>query len=146
MVGYSGHSKSNNAVSAESGGRYPLSTAVTIFSKENKVSRALAKAWILHQGTSEWHHTSSHYNITPYYNTAICDDEEFADFVKKWTPTLKQPAPLIQTGRLEYKEWGGSRSYPTCTIHHYEGEYSRVGDYFKFDGKRKKYTNCKEVI
>lgn len=59
--GYSGYSKSNNAIEAESEGRYPASVAA----KKLGVKTGAIKLYI---DTDEWHHTSSMYNRTPYYD------------------------------------------------------------------------------
>jgi len=68
MAGYAGYSKSNNALSAEADGRYPLTQAVRVLAKEAKITQAQARIILEKRGTNEWHHTSSRYNCTEYYD------------------------------------------------------------------------------
>ena len=70
MAGYNGYSKSNNAISAEEDGRFPMSAAAKIVSEATGLKRTEAKVLLekLHGG--EYHHTSKMYNRTKYYDTA----------------------------------------------------------------------------
>lgn len=70
MAGYHGYSKSNNAVGAESEGRYPMTHAKRIVAEKTGVTQKTATAILrtLHRG--EYHHTSKRYNCTDYFNTA----------------------------------------------------------------------------
>ena len=61
MAGYSGHSKSNNAIDAERQGLMTASAAA----KALKVSAAAVKDVLT---PSEWHHTSKCFNKTSYYD------------------------------------------------------------------------------
>lgn len=61
MAGYQGYSKSNNAVQAETEGRYPATTAARLLG----VKPAAVKIYL---DSDEWHHTGSWYNETPYYD------------------------------------------------------------------------------
>lgn len=67
MVGYSGYSKSNNAIEAESEGRYPLSRATKELAKLARITQDKARGVLLELGSSEYHHTSKIYNLTAYY-------------------------------------------------------------------------------
>jgi predicted nucleic acid-binding protein len=68
MAGYNGYSKSNNAVGAESEGRYPMTRAKQVVAEKAGVSQVTAERilWVLHRG--EFHHTSKKYNSTNYYD------------------------------------------------------------------------------
>jgi hypothetical protein len=68
-MGYSGYSKSNNACSAESEGRYPLSILKKATAKILKISQKDAKAFLERFGSDrEWHHSSKYYNCIDYYD------------------------------------------------------------------------------
>ncbi len=68
MAGYSGFSKSNNAVEAEANGRLPITHAARLLAKLAGLKQADAKALLLQLGTYEYHHTSKNYNVTNYYS------------------------------------------------------------------------------
>ena len=59
MAGYSGYSKSNNALDAEADGLFPASKLKLKGVTAVKV-REFFEPW-------EWHHTSKNYNRTNYY-------------------------------------------------------------------------------
>lgn len=62
MAGYFNYSKSNNAVWAESQGRYPATKCAKIFGfKSGRAVRDCLRS-------SEWHHTSKKYNITDFFD------------------------------------------------------------------------------
>ncbi len=69
MAGYSNYSKSNNAVEAESEGRYPLSKAARIVAKETGITIKKATSILKEIGTDEYHHSSKFYNAVDYYDT-----------------------------------------------------------------------------
>jgi len=73
MAGYNGFSKSNNATDAENEGKFPLTQASEILSTELGIPKIQAKRMLQDIGTSEWHHTSCHYNVTDYYETDIVE-------------------------------------------------------------------------
>lgn len=77
MSGYYGYSKSNNALDAESKDRFPLSIAAKVLAKKIGWTVQKAKAFLEKQGRCEWHHTSSRYNETDYYDVS---DEYIDDF------------------------------------------------------------------
>lgn len=66
MSGYSGYSKSNNALEAEHNQRYPLSIALKKIN--GIISKAKAKKFLEQLHTGEYHHTSKFYNDTKYYD------------------------------------------------------------------------------
>lgn len=72
MAGYAGYSKSNNAIAAENGGRYPMTRAKKIVSEALGITQAEARRRLEEQGPSEYHHTSKKYNVTNYYDTEEC--------------------------------------------------------------------------
>lgn len=80
MAGYHGYSKSNNAVDAEVAGRYPLTKASQVLAKKLGWPIAKAKAFLKDVvATDEYHHTSSWYNITNYYDVSDSAIQEMAD-------------------------------------------------------------------
>jgi hypothetical protein len=124
MAGYSGYSKSNNAVAAEESGRYPATTLGKLLGVKPKAIKALLTA-------SEWHHTSSHFNRTDYYDAE--EAQERLEDLKAW----KEP----KTGEIvhekcygEYTEWSGSRNYPKATIVKFENlTVIEKGNWFTFN-------------
>lgn len=71
-----GQGKSDNAIFAESTGRFPLTRAIPIVAKELKITRKAARQLIEEAGPCEWHHTSKYGNATDYYDT----EEIISDF------------------------------------------------------------------
>jgi hypothetical protein len=73
MAGYSGYSKSNNALKAEREGKFPKTIAqkvlrevlLNVFSV--KITTKEAKEILEKSVPCEWHHTSKNYNATDYY-------------------------------------------------------------------------------
>jgi hypothetical protein len=63
MTGYDGYSRSNNAIEAESHGRFPASVLARKLGVKTSAVRELAVE-------TEWHHTSKKYNTTPYFDGA----------------------------------------------------------------------------
>lgn len=128
MSGYNGFSMSNNAVMAYDDGKMPKSKwtkkailrAVSTIDPEKaewlkSVKLAVLKDHVL--TCSEWHHTSSWYNETDFFEV----DE---DFVLELTPEklieLKQEtehkakmvnAPRRYNADFKYLEWSGSRNF-----------------------------------
>jgi hypothetical protein len=83
MAGYSGLSKSNNAICAENSGLFPAS----ILAKKLGVKPGAVKALL---APSEWHHTSKFFNETEYYSyeSAV----EIIDRLRAWTEPEKEGA------------------------------------------------------
>jgi len=71
MSGYNGWSKSNNAVIAESEGKYTMSHAKKIVAEKCGISQSIAASLLKHLYGGEYHHTSKHYNCNDYYDTRI---------------------------------------------------------------------------
>lgn len=69
MAGYDGYSKSNNAVDAESEGRYPMTAAKKIVAQKTGITQAVAAKALKALYKKEYHHTSKFYNCTDYYDT-----------------------------------------------------------------------------
>jgi len=102
MAGYNGYSKSNNAVSAERSGRYPLIKATAVLRAKLKkegvsLTKKQCKELLLSKGTDEWHHSSKFYNIVDYYDVFDCVDFLFDRGI--WDPT-----PLPDNGGLVYEQ------------------------------------------
>lgn len=110
MSGYSGFSKSNNAVAAEADGRFPAS----VVARRLKVPTEYVRERI---GTREWHHSSKFYNVVKYYDLEECaewleSDEGRADFAD-WKAAQKTRQASTRTGcRVEWLEWVGTRNHP----------------------------------
>ncbi len=125
MAGYDGYSKSNNAVAAESEGRYPASTLARKLGVKTGAIRAL-------MDPCEWHHTSKRYNTTDYYDGADLlllarggtieateedwydDPNELLTALRNWKPP--KTAAKTWTGcTVTWLEWGGTRKRPAAT-------------------------------
>lgn len=98
MAGYTSElSKSNNAIEAEAGGRFPLTHAKRIVSEATGVSQAVAAGVLMALFDGEYHHSSKFYNIVKYYPTkaaiaAIVESRRFekdilafANFCADWS-------------------------------------------------------------
>jgi hypothetical protein len=112
MAGYSGFSKSNNAVAAEASGRHPATAAARLL--------GVPVAWVKLQPTREWHHTSSWYNSTDYYDLeqlaehlATEEGQEQLAQVKAEAAAQKQkPETVIGGAIVLWIEWTGTRNHP----------------------------------
>lgn len=134
MAGYSGFSKSNNAVAAEAHGRYPATAAARLL--------GVPVAWVKLQHTREWHHTSSWYNSTDYYDIdtlsehlATDEGQEQLAQVKTEIASRKQTASRVITGAtVRWLEWVGTRNHPRaierestgCTVTDTGGKFVTV--------------------
>jgi hypothetical protein len=106
MAGYCGFSKSNNAVAAEESGRYPATTLGKLLGVKPKAIKALMTA-------SEWHHTSSRYNKTDYYDAEEAQ-ERLAELRAWQEPKTDE---IIHPGCSgEFIDWSGTRNYPKATV------------------------------
>lgn len=150
--GYSGYSKSNNAVDAENYGRYPLTKAAEIVATNFNITKEQAK-WLLSKiGTNEWHHTSNHYNRTNYYDTDteyIIDEvfgfdnsvntiQDVKNFVEKnfsQEQTKKQENEYY--ANFDYIIWSGTRNYPKADVQHLNNVYviEKGSFYYVYDQK-----------
>ena len=68
MSGYSGYSRSNNAVAAEERGKLPITRATRMVADLAGCTQTVARAALLFRGPDEWHHTSTRFNATNYYD------------------------------------------------------------------------------
>lgn len=136
MAGYHGYSKSNNAVAAEHEGKYPLSkwTKDMIVSalenleafdeQEQQVINALISkpATFLKKAvlkSYEWHHTSSFYNCTDYYEVSVSDFNTADDVEAAYKQFQSEKKSKKEVKTEEPKKylctfliWSGSRKHP----------------------------------
>jgi hypothetical protein len=106
--GYSGYSKSNRAVIAESEDRFPI----TECSKRTKLQPETIKEFF---PSDEWHHVSKHAVAVDYYDTneimkgitpeVLAFDKE----VKRKKREFQKEAPIIHKGcEIKFTEWVGT--------------------------------------
>ncbi len=115
MAGYSGFSKSTNAVIAEEQGRFPASTIAAEL-KRGVTAAAVRKLcrW------SEWHHCSSRYNKVYFYDLEECraffDSPVGRKKLAAFRAAEKKAAQRrIYTGcTVFWLEWSGTRKRPVC--------------------------------
>ena len=137
MAGYNGYSMSNGAVEAYDSGLLPASKAAKLL----KVSAAAVKEVLT---PAEWHHTSSKFNETSFYDvtnlvavlkggTALLnlDFEDAADAAEQLLQMRKITAALKK---------GGEKIYTNCTVEWLEWPFrpgcgGRYGD--KWPDERK---------
>lgn len=124
MAGYDGFSKSNNAVYAEDSG---LMTASALAAEIRQWYRGVQAADITAVLTpTEWHHTSSHYNITNYYNPVdffeLGNRKKLKEILAaKKVKKVEYPKNL-GVKKVEWLEWSGSRKHPVCSEKSAEAE------------------------
>lgn len=144
--GYSGYSKSNNAIEAESKGRYPASVAA----KKLGVKTGAIKLYI---DTDEWHHTSSMYNRTPYYDIRYLleykeggkealqaeglEESEITDIEKLYEQLKNYKEPKkdeqVYKADVEYIVWSGTKSRPKANVKTYKNiEVREKGSFYTF--------------
>lgn len=132
-AGYSGYSKSNNAVDAERSGKFPSTEAARRTGLPAKFIQEIAN-WSSH---GEWHHSSKYFNQVPYYDTneLIAWKEGDADLVSEHGPfeqaftawknaaniAKEKPAVIYFPARVKWIEWAGTRNYPRPVEHDEEG-------------------------
>lgn len=119
MAGYNGYSKSNNALVAENEGKFPSSILAKKLGVKSQAVKALMQP-------SEWHHTSSHYNCTDYYDGGVLiavktgdidgyDDDDVTEArellaaLKAWQPAAEE---VFENCDVEWLEWSGTRKHP----------------------------------
>lgn len=158
MSGYFGYSMSNNACVAYDEGKMPLSKwkkadILAALKESNGEDFAmLAKSYtvkILKKAVlecREWHHTSSRYNRTDFYEVKQydCIDEMLADikFSADMQPAKNEEKPVPERWHVKYGVWSGSRRHPKLTWVEADGtldgdRYSAVW-FTADDGTRKK--------
>lgn len=123
MAGYFEFSKSNNALDAEESGRYPATTLGKLLGVSPKAVKAVLVS-------TEWHHTSSHYNKTDYYDAD--EARERLEDLKAWQEP--KAGEVIHPGCCgEFVDWSGTRNHPKATVVKFEGlEVVEKGDWFTF--------------
>lgn len=112
MSGYNGFRKSNNAVAAESNGRFPASECA----KRLGVPVELVRS----RGGTEWHHTSTYYNRTKYYDLEsikeYLETDEGHAHLNAIKLRLKEnktaPETVHADADVRWLEWGGTRKHP----------------------------------
>ena len=141
MAGYDNFSESNNSIDAKQNGRFPAS----ILAKRIGVKTGAIKSLLT---PCEWHHTSSRFNMTDFYDEE--EAYEILDRLKAW-----ENAEEVETTKnctVIYKEWGGSRKHPICHNVTITADVEKKGEWFKIypiDGAksfRKKETNIVSII
>lgn len=118
MAGYVDHSMSNNALAAYNYGLVPAS-------KIPGIPAALVKKYCRYE---EWHHTSSRYNMTEFYNPAKVRAIFGLETSEDWDvnpsavaalaahKTASKSAPTVhQNCHVEWLEWSGTRNHPKAT-------------------------------
>ena len=124
MAGYDRYSMSNNAVTAYSEGKKPLSKITTADLKSAGWCETKALALILAKTgnwqPSEWHHTSKKYNCTNFY----CSEslvEWWNELTESERQSLRSQSTIKKTGGLWHEctvrwlEWGGTRKRPVAS-------------------------------
>lgn len=163
MAGYDGYSMSNNAVLAYDTGEKPISnwTKAVILSEiqeqiqdgyaddieldfelVNKLTKDELVNIFLHK--SSWHHTSSTYNKTNFYEVRINEDtnnQVINDFIAKREAnrTIKQEKvePTLYYANVEYGEWVGSFKNPKLVEFKAQAIIKENVAYLLPNGKRK---------
>jgi hypothetical protein len=124
MAGYDGFSMSNNAVDAYESGRMPASK---IAKKIGRGATARGVAAVLQ--TAEWHHTSSWFTETKFYDfdEAVHERSErdgvleeaarsaLIDEIVVASKAGKVAASAAFLAAVSWLEWGGTRNRPTAT-------------------------------
>jgi hypothetical protein len=135
--GYSNYSMSNRAVAAYREGRKPLSRITAHDLKRGGVDLpknfAVWLAKTKHWTPSEWHHTSSHYNDTDFYDpTDLADlithnEIDLEALLAEFKESQREKAAQKGTDRVKgkYAVWGGSRSRP------------KLEDWVEFTGEKR---------
>ena len=160
MAGYHNFSMSNNAIAAYADGEKPFSkwTKTEIINrlisddidpKKVKLIKKLSAKAVKHYclRKSSWHHTSSHYNKTDFFEIdSDFIENETIETMESWilsdkakkakTENLKQEVAPTKA-KVIYLEWSGSRRHPKAVEVTAVGEISPDGKWFVEEG----YTN-----
>ena len=130
MVGYNGWSMSNNAVDCYADNIKPISKwskgeilelineyySVEILELAKKVNLKALKDIFLEYHS--WHHTSSKYNKTDFYNFNSDIDSNLKEKLENSmikVKVKKEPVKSIKA-LVTYKEWYGTRAHPKCDV------------------------------
>ena len=112
MAGYHNFSKSNNAVAAEQSGRYPASKCARLL--------GVPTEWVKRQSTREWHHTSSWYNSTDYYDLEQLAEHleteegqaQLLDVCAELDALRQAPKRIWSAATVHWLDWVGTRNHP----------------------------------
>ena len=145
--------KSDNALEAESKGRYSISEGTRrlrdeLQRKGIKVTlRNSRKALEEFGNDGEWHHVGKFASEVNYYDvSAVVEMLDEPESRQKLLDVLEEP--LEEKARtkaeaayviIKWSEWAGSR-YRRCTEHEWIGTAQIKGDWIYFDGRRKKLS------
>jgi len=136
MAGYDDFSMSNNARAARTQGKFPAS----ILGKQLRVSAAAIRHFL---SPVEWHHTSSQFNRTDFYEIpewdGLTDDNELIAFdldafvakMKSWD--REHAACKTETSyraRVDWIVWSGTRNHPKATKFSEQCNVIEKGDQF----------------
>ena len=125
MAGYDGYSKSNNALNAEYEGKMTAS-ALAKHIGHGATAKGVNAVLI----PCEWHHTSSRYNRTNYFDldgdaSDLAAESDSADIeaakqtlIEKIIDASKSETKkeeIIESAHVEWIEWGGTRNHPKAT-------------------------------
>lgn len=145
MAGYDwAQGKSNNAVAAE--GRGLSNATETAKACRDAGYKGVTSAFIkenpLVPGTGEWHHTSSMYNRTDYFDPeAVIEwlntDEGAAELAQFKAEAKKARAARTTTGTVTWVEFEGSGRSKYGVEHRWSGEVVLKGKSIYFNGQRK---------
>ena len=146
MAGYDGFSRSNNAVRAESAGLMTATAAAAALRAQGVAGCTAADVrkalrW------SERHHTSSHYNMTPYYDIHDLDGKDEAA-VRATIEKRKAAKTVAQTyeGTWAIKNFSGSRNRPVFDPYQVTGTITVKGKWATLpDGSRKRIDGVRLV-
>lgn len=158
--GYDGYSMSNNARDAYACGEKPLSkwTKTAILDRVRELIadddvtpgvpvckladlKAQPLKDLLLRKTS-WHHTSSMYNRTDFYDVdAMLLERLTYEDLKAAAAAVpaEKAAPAEERWECEFLEWSGTRKHPKATKHVETGTI-RGGWFYRADGSKKKTT------
>lgn len=124
MSGYSGYSKSNNAVNAESRGLVTATEAARRLGVTTGAIKAILYA-------SEWHHSSKFFNQVDYYDLAEITPEELTE-LKEFSAKYKNSEITVEFGDVKWLEWSGTRAHPKAIERTFEGEITHKGQFYIF--------------
>lgn len=161
MAGYSGYSMSNNAVDAYECGKRPLSkwtkaSILEMLAENNGEEFAEAakpyKAKLLKEAllvTHEWHHTSSRYNRTNFYEVKsygevsemLADIERELEYQQAEASAAADEPPAPERWHVKYGVWSGTRKHPKLDWVEADGAVESNRTWFVCDdGTRKKLS------
>lgn len=134
--GYDGYSMSNNAREAYEDGRKPISQFDSYdledfneqlqtmgINAQVKSVRALKSLLERYGSTGEWHHTSSYYNETSFYDPSLVLDKlsdgsiTAEDITEVNNEKAEKPTENRYRADFKYLTWSGSKAHPKATEH-----------------------------